>query len=176
MTGELLRLCEWLQEAGCTHVAMESTGVYSKPVYHILEGDFEVMLVNAKEFKNVPGRKTDVSDCQWLAQLLQHGLLHASFIPPVEIRELRDLTRGRRQLVGERTAVVNRIHKVLEDANIKLSSVASDIMGKSGMAMIEAIIDGESDPVKLGGMARGRLKAKQVLLEQALHGRSGAGA
>lgn len=171
MTGELLRLCEWLQEAGCTHVAMESTGVYWKPVYHILEGDFEVMLVNAKEFKNVPGRKTDVSDCQWLAQLLQHGLLHASFIPPVEIRELRDLTRGRRQLVGERTAVVNRIHKVLEDANIKLSSVASDIMGKSGMAMIEAIIDGESDPVKLGGMARGRLKAKQVLLEQALHGR-----
>ena len=171
MTGELLRLSEWLQEAGCTQVALESTGVYWKPVYHILEDDFEVLLVNAKEFKNAPGRKTDVTDCQWLAKLLQHGLLHSSFIPPQEIRELRDLTRGRRQLVAERTAVVNRVHKVLEDANIKLSSVASDIMGKSGWEMLAAIIDGESDPMKLAALARGRLKAKQALLEQALHGR-----
>lgn len=174
MTRDLLGLSEWLQEAGCTHVAMESTGVYWKPIHHILEGDFEVLLVNAKEFKNAPGRKSDVRDCQWLAQLLQHGLLHGSFIPPVEIRELRDLTRGRRQLVGERTAVVNRVHKVLQDANIKLSSVASDIMGVSGRAMLDAIIDGESDPVKLAGMARGRLQAKQPLLEQALHGRISA--
>ena len=118
------------------------------------------LLVNAKEFKNAPGRKSDVRDCQWLAQLLKHGLLHGSFIPPVEIRELRDLTRGRRQLVGERTAVVNRVHKVLQDANVKLSSVASDIMGVSGRAMLDAIIDGESDPVKLAGMARGRLQVK----------------
>ena len=174
MTRDLLGLSEWLQEAGCTHVAMESTGVYWKPIHHILEGDFEVLLVNAKEFKNAPGRKSDVRDCQWLAQLLKHGLLHGSFIPPVEIRELRDLTRGRRQLVGERTAVVNRVHKVLQDANVKLSSVASDIMGVSGRAMLDAIIDGESDPVKLAGLARGRLQAKQPLLEQALHGRISA--
>ena len=130
-----------------------------------------VLLVNAKRIKTVPGRKTDVKDCQWIAQLLQHGLLEASFIPPTPIRELHDLTRQRRQLVRERSSVVNRIHKVLEDANIKLASVATDVMGKSGWDMIEAIIDGERDPHKLASLARGRLKAKRELLEQALLGR-----
>ena len=120
-TGELLELADWLKEAGCTHVALESTGVYWKPIFNILEADFEIVLVNAKHIKNVPGRKTDVQDCRWLAQLLQHGLVRGSFIPPGPIRELRDLTRGRRRLVGERSSVVNRVHKVLEDANVKLS-------------------------------------------------------
>lgn len=124
MTHELLKLCEWLERAGCTHVAMESTGVYWKPIFNILEADFEVILVNAKPIKNVPGRKTDVKDCQWIAQLLQHGLLQASFIPPLEIRQLRDLTRERKKLIQDRSSVVNRVQKMLEDANIKLSSVA----------------------------------------------------
>ena len=170
MTGDLLELAEWLKEAGCTHVAMESTGVYWKPVFNILEGKFEVVLVNARHIKTVPGRKTDVQDCQWIAQLLQHGLLRASFIPPRLIRELRDLTRQRRSLIEERSAAVKRIHKVLEDCNIKLSSVATDVMGASGRDMIQALIDGEQDPLKLAALARGRLKAKRESLQQALHG------
>ena len=168
-TDQLLELADWLKEAGCTHVALESTGVYWKPIFNILEADFEVVLVNAKHIKNVPGRKTDVQDCRWLAQLLQHGLVRGGFIPPRPIRELRDLTRGRRRLVGERSSVVNRVHKVLEDANIKLSSVATDVMGKSGWDMVGAIIDGEQDPQKLAALARGRLKTKREQLEQALH-------
>ena len=139
MTGDLLELADWLKQAGCTDVAMESTGVYWKPVFNILEGEFEVVLVNAHHIKTVPGRKTDVQDCQWIAQLLQHGLLRASFIPPRPIRELRDLTRQRRSLVGERSSAVKRIHKVLEDCNIKLSSVATDVMGASGRDMIQAL-------------------------------------
>ena len=171
MTHELLKLCEWLERAGCTHVAMESTGVYWKPIFNILEADFEVILVNAKHIKNVPGRKTDVKDCQWIAQLLQHGLLQASFIPPLEIRQLRDLTRERKNLIQDRSSVVNRVQKVLEDANIKLSSVATDIMGKSGWDMLLAIIEGEEDPEKLAALARGRLKAKKEELLYSLEGR-----
>ena len=170
MTRDLLELADWLKEAECTHVAMEGTGVYWKPVFSILEGEFDVVLVNAHHIKTVPGRKTDVLDCQWIAQLLQHGLLRASFIPPRPIRELRDLTRQRRTLVGERSSAVKRIHKVLEDCNIKLSSVATDVMGASGRDMIEALIDGEQDPLKLAALARGRLKAKRESLRQALYG------
>ena len=135
-TDQLLEMADRLKEAGCTHVALASTGVYWKPIFNILEADFKVVLVNAKHIKNVPGRKTDVQDCRWLAQLLQHGLVRGSFIPPRPIRELRDLTRGRRRLVAERSSVVNRVHKVLEDANVKLGSVATDVMGKSGWDMV----------------------------------------
>ena len=146
-------------------------GVGAGSAGRILEADFEVVLLSAKHIKNVPGRKTDVQDCRWLAQLLQHGLVRGSFIPPRPIRELRDLTRGRRRLVAERTSVVNRVHKVLEDANIKLASVATDVMGKSGWNMVGAIIDGDQDPQALAALARGRLQAKREQLEQALHGR-----
>jgi transposase len=132
MTGELLELADWMSSRGVTHVAMESTGVLWKPVFNILEGTFEVLLVNAKHIKQVPGRKTDLKDCQWIAQLLQHGLLRGSFVPDRPQRELRDLTRHRAQLVAEQTRVANRIHKVLEDANVKLAAVASDILGASG--------------------------------------------
>ena len=171
MTRDLLGLSDWLASQGVTHVAMESTGVYWKPVCNILEGPFEVLLVNAQHIKQVPGRKTDVKDCEWIAQLLQHGLLRASFIPPPPIRELRELTRQRAQLVGEKGAVANRIQKVLEDANIKLGSVASDVLGVSGRAMLEAIAAGEEDPEKLADLARRRLRAKIPELRLALHGR-----
>jgi transposase len=171
LTAELLALADWLAEQGVTHVAMESTGVYWRPVYHLLEGRFEVLLVNAQHIKQVPGRKTDVKDCQWIAELLQHGLLKASFVPPAPIRELRDLTRQRSQLVGERTAVANRIHKVLEDANIKLASVASDVLGASGRDMLEALIAGRTDPVELADLARKRLREKIPQLRLALAGR-----
>jgi transposase len=171
MTKDLLTLADWLKEAGCTHVAMESTGVYWKPIHSILESDFEVILVNAHHIKYVPGRKTDVKDCQWIGQLLQHGLLKGSFIPPKPIRELRDLTRQRRKLIQERSSVVNRVQKVLEDANIKLGSVASDVMGKSGFSMIEAIVRGEDDPERLAELALGRLKGKKDDLRAALQGR-----
>ena len=171
MTADLLALADWLAEQGVTHVAMESTGVYWKPVYHLLEGRFEILLVNAQHIKQVPGRKTDVKDCQWIAELLQHGLLRASFVPPPPIRDLRDLTRQRTQLVGERTAVANRIHKVLEDANIKLAGVATDVLGASGRAMLEALIAGETDPVKLADLARRRLREKIPQLRLALQGR-----
>ena len=171
MTKDLLALADWLKEAACTHVAMESTGVYWKPVFNILEAEFEVILVNAKHIRYVPGRKTDVKDCQWIAQLLQHGLVRGSFIPPKPIRELRDLTRQRRKLIQERSSVVNRVQKVLEDANIKLGSVASDVMGKSGLEMIRAIVRGEEDPKKLAGLALGRLRSKEEELVHALEGR-----
>ena len=170
MTADLLELADWLAASGVDRVAMESTGVYWKPVFHLLEDRFEVLLVNAQHIKQVPGRKTDVKDCQWIAQLLQHGLLRASFVPPAPIRELRDLTRGRSQLVAEHAAVANRIQKVLEDANIKLASVASDVLGASGRAMIAALIAGEERPEQLADLAKRRLRGKIPELKRALHG------
>jgi transposase len=170
-TAELLTLSDWLEDHGVGLVAMESTGVYWKPIFNLLEGSFQVQLVNAHHIKQVPGRKTDVKDAEWIAQLLQYGLLSSSFIPPPEIRNLRDLTRQRTQIVRDRATVANRIQKILEDANIKLSSVASDVLGVSGRAMIRAIIDGEDDPDKLAGMAKRRLKGKIPELKKALHGR-----
>jgi transposase len=172
MTRDLLELGDWLSRHAVTHVAMESTGVYWKPVFHLLEGRFaEILLVNAQHIKNVPGRKTDVKDCEWIAQLLQCGLLRGSFVPPVEIRQLRDLTRQRSQLVADRARVANRIQKVLEDANIKLASVATDVLGASGRAMLEAMIRGEEDPELLADMAKQRLRAKLPQLRQALLGK-----
>ena len=170
MTGDLLALSDWLAEHGVTHVAMESTGVYWKPIFNILEGHCEVLLVNPQHIKQVPGRKTDVSDCQWIAQLLQHGLLRGSFVPPKPIRELRDLTRQRSQLVAEKAAVANRIQKILEDANIKLSAVATDVLGVSGRAMIRALIAGQEDPEELAELARQRLRQKLPALRTALRG------
>jgi transposase len=170
-TGELLQLLAWLQEWECTHVAMESTGVYWKPVYNILEDHLEVLLVNARHVKNVPGRKTDVSDAEWLVELLRHGLLRGSFVPPREQRHLRDLTRQRSKLVEERAAVVNRVQKVLEDANIKLASVATDVMGVSGRAMLAELIRGQADPATMAELARGRMRTKREALTQALTGR-----
>jgi len=170
-TRELLRLADWLTAAGCTHVAMESTGVYWRPVYHILEASFEVLLVNAQHVKAVPGRKTDVKDCQWLAQLLEHGLLRGSFVPPAPLRELRELTRYRRQLVQEHAREANRVQKVLETANIKLGDVATDVLGVSGRAMLHALIAGERDPERLADLARGALRQKADALREALVGR-----
>jgi len=170
MTSDLLQLADWLREADVSHVAMESTGVYWKPVFNILEGDFEVLLVNAKHIKFVPGRKTDVKDAQWIAELLQHGLLKGSFIPDAPQRELRELVRYRTHLINERSREVNRVHKVLEDANIKLSSVATDIMGVSGRAMLAAIIDGKDDPEALAQLAKARMRNKIADLERALKG------
>jgi transposase len=170
MTADLIALADWLDAEGVTHVAMESTGVYWKPVFHLLEGRFEVLLVNAHRIKNVPGRKTDVKDAEWIAQLLQYGLLEASFIPPPPVRELRDLTRQRAQLVRERAGVVNRIQKVLEDANIKLASVATDVLGASGRAMIAALVAGGDDPAALAALAKGSLRGKTPELTLALRG------
>jgi transposase len=171
MTGGLLELSDWLAAHGVDQVAMESTGVYWKPVYYLLEGRFALMLVNAHHIKNVPGRKTDVKDAEWIAQLLQYGLLQPSFVPPPAIRELRDLTRQRTQLVRDRATVVNRVHKVLEEANIKLASVATDVLGKSGRDMIAALIAGETDPDPLAELARGSLRKKKPQLRRALEGR-----
>jgi transposase len=171
MTAALLELADWLEAEGVRHVAMESTGVYWKPVWHLLEDRFELLLVNAQHIKKVPGRKTDVKDAEWIAQLLQHGLLAPSFVPPPPIRELRDLTRQRTQLVRDRAAVVNRIHKALEGANIKLAGVATDVLGKSGRAMIAALIAGEEDPGELAELARGMLRRKRPELRLALQGR-----
>jgi transposase len=171
MTCHLLALSDWLGEQGVEQVAMESTGVYWKPVFNILEGRFAVMLVNAQHIKQVPGRKTDVKDCAWIAQLLQHGLLHASFVPPPPIRELRDLTRQRAQLVAEKATAANRLQKVLEDANLKLASVATDVLGVSGRDMLEAIIAGEDDAEQLADKARKRLRKKIPELQTALQGR-----
>jgi len=171
MTADLLALADWLAERGVTHAAMESTGVFWKPVFNLLEGRVDVILVNAQHVKQVPGRKTDVKDSQWLADLLQHGLLKASFVPPAPIRELRDLTRQRAQLVADKATVANRIQKVLEDANIKLGSVATDVLGVSGRDMIEALIAGETDPQQLADKARKRLRAKIPALQAALCGR-----
>lgn len=171
MTQDLLAMADWMAAQGVTHVAMESTGVYWKPIYNILESRFTVLLVNARHLKQVPGRKSDIRDCQWIAQLLQHGLLESSFIPPRAQRELRDLTRHWTQLVQEKGRTVNRLHKVLEDANIKLASVASDILGVSGRAMLEALIEGQEDPVQLADFAQRRLRGKIPELEKALQGR-----
>jgi transposase len=171
MTRELMALLEWLRQAEVTHVAMESTGVFWKPVYNILEGHVQVLLVNAKHIKQVPGRKTDVKDCQWIAQLLQCGLLRASFVPQRLLREMRDLTRHRAKLVQQHTAVGNRLQAVLEDANIKLSSVASDVLGVSGRAMIQAIIDGNDNAEELAELARRRLREKLPELRVALQGK-----
>lgn len=169
--AELLRLRDWLEAHGVTHVAMESTGVYGKPVFYVLEESVTCLLVNAAHMKQVPGRKTDVQDCVWIAQLLEHGLLRGSFVPPAPIRELRDLTRYRKVLVQERTREANRLHKVLQDAGIKLASVASDILGLSGRAMLEALVQGTTDPAVLAELAQGRLRAKRPALRDALQGR-----
>lgn len=171
MTSDLLLLHDWLLANGISHVAMESTGVYWKPVYNLLEGSFTVLLVNAAHIKAVPGRKTDVKDCEWIADLLAHGLLKGSFIPPQDIRDLRDLTRYRKSLTDERVREVNRLQKLLETANIKLSSVASDVMGVSGRDMLEALIHGNTDPEVLAELARGKLRKKLPLLREALNGR-----
>ncbi len=171
MTSDLLALSDWLMTCGVTHVAMESTGEYWKPVFNILENNFEVLLVNAQHIKAVPGRKTDVKDSEWIAELLRHGLLKASFVPPLGQRELRDLTRARSTFVRTRATLVNRVHKVLEGANIKLTSVASDVMGVSGRAMLEAIVEGHSSPAEMAELARGRMREKRDLLAKALEGR-----
>jgi transposase len=171
VTKDLLALSDWLTAHGCTHVAMESTGVYWKPVYNLLEDSFQLLLVNAQHMKAVPGRKTDVLDAEWIAELLQFGLLRASFVPESSQRELRDLTRLRTSLVQERSRAVNRLQKMLESANIKLASVASDVMGVSARAMLQAIVAGETDPKLLANLALGRLREKIPQLEQALTGR-----
>ncbi|HEX4714653.1 MAG TPA: IS110 family transposase [Ktedonobacteraceae bacterium] len=170
VSSELLHLLDWLKAAECTHVAMESTGVYWKPIYNILEGHFELLVVNAQHIKAVPGRKTDVKDAEWIADLLQHGLLKGSYIPPAPQRELRELTRYRVSLIQERARAVNRLQKTLEDTNLKLGDVATDIMGKSARAMLEALLAGQTDPSQLADLERGRLKAKRVQLEEALVG------
>ncbi len=157
MTADILSFSDWLTSAGCTHLAMESTGVYWKPIYNLLEGLFEILVVNAQHIKTLPGRKTDVRDAEWIADLLQHGLLRASFIPSPKQRELRDLTRHRSTLVAERARIVNRLQKVLEDTNIKLASVASDITGASARKMLQALLDGERDATLLAAMAKGRM-------------------
>jgi transposase len=171
MTDDLLALLDWLSAEGCTHVAIESTGVYWKPVFNILETSLEVILVNARHVKAVPGRKTDVRDCEWLADLLRHGLLKASFIPPRHIRELRELTRYRQSLIRERTALANRIQKLAESGNIKLGQVASDALGVSGKLMLRALAEGETDAEKMSELARRSMKRKQAELKRALEGR-----
>jgi transposase len=168
MTKDLLSLSDWLLSEGCTHVAMESTGVYWKPVYNIVEGHFELLVVNAQHLKAVPGRKTDVRDAEWIAELLAHGLLRGSFVPPPSIRELRDLTRYRASLVRDRARTINRLQKVLEAANIKLGNVVSDIDGVSARLMLEALIGGERNAEELARLAKGRLKEKHAQLVQAL--------
>jgi transposase len=170
-TRQILQMADWLTSHGVTDVAMEATGVYWKPVWNILEGQFELWLVNPQEPKQVPGRKSDVRDCQWIAQLLQYGLLRKSFVPERPQRELRDLTRHRAQLQAERTRVINRVQKVLEDANIKLAAVASDVLGVSAREMIEGLIAGDRDPLHLARLARGRMKPKIPQLEEALEGK-----
>ena len=171
-TAGLEALLGWLTQSGCTHVAMEATGVYWKPVWNILsEGKFELLVANAAHIKNVPGRKTDMNDAMWIADLLSCGLIKASFVPETEIQELRSLLRTRKQLTREQTRHVQRIQKTLEEANIKLDSVISDIMGVSGRRMIEAMIDGLKNPFKLAELADRRLKASPKALYDALHGR-----
>jgi transposase len=170
-TSELLALGDWLAAEGVTHAAMESTGVYWKPVWNLLEGRLALMLVNAHHVKQVPGRKTDVKDCQWIAQLLQHGLLKPSFVPGRPQRELRDLTRQRAQLVADKARVSNRIQKVLEDANVKLGSVASDVLGASGRDMLRALIEGNADPAAMAELARFRMRKKIPQLREALAGK-----
>jgi len=170
-TRELLRLREWLLSEGCTHLAMESTGVYWKPVYAILEGALQIVVANAQHVKKVPGRKTDVKDAEWIAELLCHGLLRSSFVPPQPIRELRDFTRYRRKLVESRSSERNRLLKVLETANIKLASVATDVFGTSGRLMLRALIEGKSTPQEMADLAKGLLRKKIPELELALEGK-----
>ena len=169
-TRELLELRDWLEANGVTHVAMESTGIYWKPIFYVLEGAFSCLLANAAHIAQVPGRKTDVKDCVWIAQLLEHGLLRGSFVPEAPIRDLRDVTRYRKGLVQERTRVSNRLHKVLEDAGIKLASVATRVLGVSGRAMMEALVAGTTEPAVLADLAKGRLREKLPALREALAG------
>lgn len=172
MTGELLALADWLDTHGITHIAMESTGVYWRPIFNVLEDEARtVVLVNPQHVAQVPGRKTDVRDSEWLADLLRHGLLRASFIPPVPVRELREFLRYRKTLVQERAQEVNRLQKLLEGANIKLAAVATDVLGLSGRDMLHALIAGEQDPEVLADLARGKLRSKLPVLRQALQGR-----
>ena len=171
MTTEILALADWLTQASCTHVAMESTGVYWQPIYNLLEGLFTVLVVNAQHLKAVPGRKTDVLDAEWIAELLRHGLLRGSFIPSAAQRAVRELTRYRATLVAERVRHVERLHKVLEGTNIKLAAVATDIVGVSGRRILQALLAGVTDPGQWAELAKGRLRAKRAELEQALRGR-----
>ena len=170
MTCGLKELAAWLAEQGVTHVAMESTGVFWKPIFNMLDGRFKVLLCNAQHIKNVPGRKTDVKDCQWICHLNQYGLLKGSYVPSTPQRELRDLTRHRAELLNDRTRVVNRLHKILQDANIKLSCVVTDVLGVSGRAMIQALIAGIKDPKALAALAKRKLKRKHAELVKALEG------
>ena len=173
-TSGLLALADWLESFGVEHVAMEATGVYWKPVWHVLDGHFELVLANAAHVKNVPGRKTDVNDAMWLADLLAHGLIRASFVPPTAVQELRTLTRTRKQFVRERASHAQRIEKVLEDANLKLSVVLSDILGKSGRAVLQALVDGQTDPERLASCVTTRVKATRSELLEALRGHASA--
>jgi transposase len=173
-TSEILKLHHWLTVEGCSHVAMESTGVFWQPVFNLLEGRFVVVLANAQHIKAVPGRKTDVKDCEWLADLLAHGLIRASFIPPADIRVLRELTRHRKSLIRDRARVINRIHKLLETANLKLGTVVTHLDGVTGRAILKALAGGEVDPARLAALARGSLRSKKALLVAALDGRFGA--
>jgi transposase len=170
-TSGLLTLSEWLTSHRCTHVAMEATGIYWKPVWHVLEGDFELVLANAQHVRNVPGRKTDVGDAAWIADLLAHGLIRSSFVPPAPIQELRDLTRTRKQLTREIAQHTLRLQKILEDANLKVASVLSNILGKSGRAMLEALVAGETDPERLADLAQGTARKKRASLIESLRGR-----
>jgi transposase len=170
MTADLLTLSDWLLSQGVTHLAMESTGEFWKPIYNLLESAFTILVVNAQHIKNVPGRKTDVKDAEWIATLLRHGLLRGSFIPPLPQRDLRDLTRQRTTLVRERAAVINRLQKVPEWANLKLAAVASNVVGVSARAMLEAILAGQGDVTVLADLARGRMRSKRSELERALTG------
>ncbi|MDZ4129290.1 MAG: IS110 family transposase, partial [Hydrogenophaga sp.] len=167
-TSGLLELADWLESLGAEHVAMEATGVYWKPVWHVLDGHFELVRANAAQVKNVPGRKTDVNDAMWLADLLAHCLIRASFVPPVAVQELRTLTRTRKQFVRDRSAHVQRIEKVLEDPNLKLGVVLSDILGKSGRAVLQALIDSQTDPQRLASCVSGRVKACRADVLEAL--------
>jgi len=170
-TQGLLALADWLAARGCTHAAMEATGVYWKPVWHVLEASVALVLANAAHIRNMPGRKTDVNDAMWIADLLAHGLIRGSFVPPTAIQELRALTRTRKQLVREQAQHVQRIQKTLEDANVKLASVVSNVVGASGRAMLDALVAGETHPEQLVALANGRLKASQETLIEALRGR-----
>src|SRR5260370_742636 len=170
-TSGLLELHDWLQSDAVTHVAMEATGVYWKPVWHRLEDSFQVILANASNIKAVPGRKTDINDATWIADLLAHGLIRPSFVPPTPIQELRDVTRARKQLVQERTRYIQRIQKVLEDANLKIDSFITDLLGKSGRAILNALVEGYTSPEVLVSLTTGRLKASRAELREALRGR-----
>lgn len=170
-TSELLALADWLAACGCTHVAMESTGVFWKPVWHVLEGSFTLVLANAMHIRNIPGRKSDVNDATWIADLLAHGLIRGSFVPPAPIQELRDLTRTRKQLIREIARHTQRLQRILEDANLKLASVVSDILGMSGRAVLDALAGGETDPQRLVALTSDRLHAPREVLCEALTGR-----